>query len=94
VNNEPLKPGIIWHVKHFNKDPKLAKLEENTRAVKMGLWSQPNPVSPSVLCIDSLVPYLLYHFVPILDDFCCHSQALFWSLQTFGVPNPGLKHSI
>jgi len=46
VNKELLKLGMAWHYKHYNKDPELAKLEENARAVKIGLWSQPNPVAP------------------------------------------------
>jgi len=40
---------MAWHYKHYNKDPKLAKLENTARAAKIGLWSQPNPVAPAPL---------------------------------------------
>jgi len=43
VNKELLKLGMAWHYKHYNKDPELARLEDNARAAKVGLWSQPNP---------------------------------------------------
>jgi len=46
LNEELLRLGMAWHYKHYNKDPKLARLEENARAAKIGLWSQPNPVAP------------------------------------------------
>lgn len=46
VNKELLKLGMAWHYKHYNKDPDLARLEDNARAAKIGLWSQPNPVAP------------------------------------------------
>jgi len=46
VNKELLKLGMAWHYKHYNKDPELARLEDNAKAAKIGLWSQPNPVAP------------------------------------------------
>lgn len=46
VNKELLKLGMAWHYKHYNKDPELARIEDNARAAKVGLWSQPNPVAP------------------------------------------------
>lgn len=46
VNQELLKLGLAWHYKYFNKDPELAKLEEQAKSAKIGLWSQSNPVAP------------------------------------------------
>lgn len=46
VNHELLKAGLAWHYKYFNKDPKLAEMENIAKAAKLGLWSEPNPVAP------------------------------------------------
>jgi endonuclease YncB( thermonuclease family) len=46
VNQELLKLGLAWHYKYYNKNPELAKLEEQAKSAKIGLWSQPNPVAP------------------------------------------------
>ena len=46
VNKELLKQGLAWHYKYFNKDEELAKLEQEARNKKIGLWSHPNPVAP------------------------------------------------
>ena len=43
VNKELLKLWMAWH---YNNDPELASLEDNAKAAKIGLWSQPNPVAP------------------------------------------------
>lgn len=46
VNKELLRLGMAWHFKKYNKDPELAKLEQEARTKKVGLWSQPKPVAP------------------------------------------------
>jgi micrococcal nuclease len=46
INKELLKQGLAWHYKYFNKDEELAKLEQESKEKKIGLWSQPNPVAP------------------------------------------------
>lgn len=46
VNHELLKAGLAWHYKHFNKDPKLAEMENQAKAASKGLWSDPKPVPP------------------------------------------------
>lgn len=46
VNKELLKHGLAWHYIKYNKDEDLAKLEQEARKQKIGLWSQPNPVTP------------------------------------------------
>jgi endonuclease YncB( thermonuclease family) len=46
LNKELIRLGMAWHYKQYNDDPELAKLEEEARANKVGLWSQSNPQSP------------------------------------------------
>jgi len=43
---ELLKAGLAWHYKHYNKDPYLAKLENQARNQRKGLWAERNPVPP------------------------------------------------
>lgn len=46
INNELLRQGMAWHYKKYNCDLALAELEEVAHKKKIGLWSQPEPVSP------------------------------------------------
>ena len=46
VNEELLKQGMAWHYKYYNHDPGLARLENEAREKKVGIWSLPNPVAP------------------------------------------------
>ncbi len=46
INAAQVEAGLAWHYKQYSKDPELAKLEEQARAVKKGLWSDPNPIPP------------------------------------------------
>ncbi len=46
VNKELLRLGMAWHYKQYNGDPELAKLEDEARANKVGLWSQTKPQAP------------------------------------------------
>jgi micrococcal nuclease len=46
VNEELLKAGLAWHYKTYDKNPVWAKLEEEARKNKKGLWLQPNPIPP------------------------------------------------
>jgi endonuclease YncB( thermonuclease family) len=46
LNKELIRLGMAWHYKQYNDDPELAKLEEEARANKVGLWRQSNPESP------------------------------------------------
>jgi len=46
INKELLKEGMAWHYKEFNNDPELAKLEEDAKAKKIGLWEQTSPIPP------------------------------------------------
>ncbi len=46
LNRELLRLGMAWHYKGYNNDPELAKLEEEARNNKAGLWRQPKPEAP------------------------------------------------
>ncbi len=46
INKELLRMGLAWHYKLFNKDKELAKLEQEARNKRIGLWSHPNPIPP------------------------------------------------
>lgn len=46
VNKELLRMGLAWHYIQFNNDKELAKLEQEARNKKIGLWSHPNPIPP------------------------------------------------
>jgi micrococcal nuclease len=46
VNKELLKLGMAWHFKKYNNDQELAQLEIQAREMKVGLWSQQDPIAP------------------------------------------------
>lgn len=46
VNAEMIKNGMAWHFKRYNKSEELAKLENDARAAKRGLWAKNNPTAP------------------------------------------------
>jgi len=46
LNLALLRAGLAWHYKQYNKDKKLAKLENEARAKGLGLWSQKRPTPP------------------------------------------------
>jgi endonuclease YncB( thermonuclease family) len=46
MNKELLSAGLAWHYKKYSRDPELAKLEFQARAKNIGLWSEPDPVTP------------------------------------------------
>lgn len=46
VNEELLKAGLAWHYKQYNKDARLAELENAARKAKLGLWQDKNPTPP------------------------------------------------
>ena len=46
LNQELIRNGFAWHYKAYSKDPELARLEEEARAEKRGLWAGPNPIAP------------------------------------------------
>lgn len=46
VNEELLRAGLAWHYKYYDKNPEWAKLEEEARSAKKGLWLMADPVAP------------------------------------------------
>jgi endonuclease YncB( thermonuclease family) len=46
LNEELLRAGLAWHYTQYDKSEKLAKLEQEARAAKRGLWADPNPMPP------------------------------------------------
>jgi endonuclease YncB( thermonuclease family) len=46
VNASMVKSGYAWHYKQYSNDSTLAKLENEARSAKVGLWSQSNPTPP------------------------------------------------
>jgi endonuclease YncB( thermonuclease family) len=41
-----LRSGFAWHYKKYNDSEYLARLEEEARRNRIGLWRDPNPVPP------------------------------------------------
>jgi micrococcal nuclease len=46
LNKELIRLGMAWHYKEYNADPEMARLEDEARNNKVGLWRQPSPKSP------------------------------------------------
>ena len=46
VSEELLRAGMAWHYRQYDKNPKLAKLEQEARAAKRGLWADESPTAP------------------------------------------------
>lgn len=46
IGEEMIRAGMAWHFTKYSKDPKLARLEREARAARIGLWSIPNPTAP------------------------------------------------
>ena len=46
VNKEMVKSGLAWHYKKYSSNLEYARLEELAMKNKVGLWSEPNAISP------------------------------------------------
>ncbi len=46
LNQELVVNGLAWHYKRFSADCQLARLEDEARAARRGLWSDRNPIPP------------------------------------------------
>jgi micrococcal nuclease len=46
LNEELVRNGYAWHYTAFSKDQNLARLEEEARQHRRGLWEMPNPTPP------------------------------------------------
>ena len=48
VNAEMLKAGLAWHYKQYDKNPEYARLEQEAKQNRRGLWIDKNPIPPWV----------------------------------------------
>ncbi|GAB1432884.1 hypothetical protein MASR2M29_15090 [Spirochaetota bacterium] len=46
INYELVANGLAWHYKAYSSNPELAKLEEEARKKRIGLWQDPRPIAP------------------------------------------------
>ncbi|MBK7958756.1 MAG: thermonuclease family protein [Bacteroidetes bacterium] len=46
LSQEMLRAGLAWHFVKYSKDKTLASLELAARKQQVGIWSNPNPMSP------------------------------------------------
>ena len=46
VNLEMIEEGMAWHYAHYDHNKRLAEAETEARGNRVGLWRDPNPVSP------------------------------------------------
>jgi len=46
VQNAMVKSGMAWHYTKHSSDETLARLEQEAKKAKLGLWANPNPESP------------------------------------------------
>lgn len=65
LNKELVKVGLAWWFCQFSADPELHQLEDDARAAKLGLWSDPDPVPPWVFR-----KRLRAHTPPVSDEGC------------------------
>jgi micrococcal nuclease len=46
LNKELLKEGLAWHYKQYDSNPELARLENQARKARVGLWADSDPTPP------------------------------------------------
>lgn len=46
LSEEIIKAGFGWWYFYFSKDKNLGKLQDDAKTQKLGLWSDPNAISP------------------------------------------------
>lgn len=46
LGHQLVKHGYAWHFVKYSKDSQLTALESQAREMKLGLWSDPNAMSP------------------------------------------------
>ena len=46
MNLEMIEAGLAWHYAHYDHNKRLAEAEGEARRNRIGLWRDPNPVSP------------------------------------------------
>jgi micrococcal nuclease len=43
---EGIKGGMAWHYKYYDKNPEWAKIENEARHNRVGLWADDKPIAP------------------------------------------------
>lgn len=46
ANRAQVEHGMAWVNPQYNRDPSLMRAQENARAMRRGLWSDPAPIPP------------------------------------------------
>jgi endonuclease YncB( thermonuclease family) len=46
LSHAMIRAGLAWHFTRYNDDPDLARLEQEAREARRGLWKDPNPIPP------------------------------------------------
>ena len=46
VNAEMLRAGLAWHYKQYDKNPEYARLEQEAKRNRRGLWIEKNSIPP------------------------------------------------
>jgi micrococcal nuclease len=46
INLEMLEEGMAWHYRQYSRNRRLQQAEDEAKAKKKGLWSDPNPAAP------------------------------------------------
>ena len=46
MNLEMIEAGMAWHYAHYDHNKRLAEAEGGARRNRVGLWRDPQPVSP------------------------------------------------
>lgn len=46
VNAEILKAGYAWHFTRYSNDPEFARLEQEAREARRGIWRDDHPIPP------------------------------------------------
>jgi micrococcal nuclease len=46
LNKELVKNGLAWHFKKYSQENSYADLEDDARKLRVGLWSDSNPIAP------------------------------------------------
>lgn len=46
VNKELIRAGLAWHFTRYSSDTSYARLEQQARAARTGLWADASPIPP------------------------------------------------
>ena len=46
INGESIRLGLAWHYESFNRDGRLARLQMDAQAARVGVWQSGSPMPP------------------------------------------------